>query len=100
MLHLTNPHNFYRLGCRKKISITTFFQIWICSVQIDFIAIFRFERFHTSYDENIPLLLANAAPFPSLFLDLPTMPRPISFLSFDPLERFHWCLHPIIILLA
>ena len=49
MLHLTNPHNFYRLGCRKKNSITTFFQIWIWSIQIDFIAIFRFERFHTIY---------------------------------------------------
>ena len=49
MLHLTNPHNFYRLGCRKKISIITFFQIWIWSIQIHFIAIFRFERFHTMY---------------------------------------------------
>ena len=56
------------------------------------------DNLTVSYDENIPLLLANAAPFPSLFLDLPTMPRPISFLSFDPLERFHWCLHPIILL--
>ena len=39
----------YRLGCRSKISITTFFQIWIRSIQIDFIAIFRFERFHTNH---------------------------------------------------
>ena len=39
----------YRLGCRSKISIRTFFQIWIRSIQIDFIAIFRFERFYTTY---------------------------------------------------
>ena len=49
MLHLTNPHNLYKLGCRSKIAITTFFQIRILSIQIDFIAIFRFERFHTIY---------------------------------------------------
>ena len=36
----------------KTIIITTFFQIWICSIQIDFIAIFRFERFCTSHDYN------------------------------------------------
>ena len=40
----------YRLGCRSKISITTFgFQIWIWGIHIDFIAIFRFERFYTKY---------------------------------------------------
>ena len=37
----------YRLGCRSKISIRTFFRIWILSIQIDFIAVFRFERLHT-----------------------------------------------------
>ena len=37
----------YRLGCRSRIPIRTFFQIWICSIQIHFIAIFRFERFYT-----------------------------------------------------
>ena len=26
MLHLTNPHNFYRLGCRKKIYHNLFFR--------------------------------------------------------------------------
>ena len=39
----------YKLGCRSKISITIFFQIWISSIQIDFIAIFRFEPFYTMY---------------------------------------------------
>ena len=52
---------------------------------------FGFEIYMSNfYDKNIPLLLANEAPFPSWFLDLPTMPRPISFFSFDPLKRFHW----------
>ena len=39
----------YRFDCCSKISIRTFFQIWIWSTQIDFIVIFRFERFHTKY---------------------------------------------------
>ena len=42
----THPTLVYRFGCRSKISIRTLFQIWICSVQIDFITIFRFERFY------------------------------------------------------
>ena len=37
----------------KKVEIdsraTTFFQIWICSIQIDVIAIFQVERFYTTY---------------------------------------------------
>ena len=41
----------YRLGYRSTISITTFFQIWIWSIQIEFIAIFRFERFYTSHSD-------------------------------------------------
>ena len=41
-----------RLGCRSKISITTFFQIWIRSIQNDFIAIFLSERFYTRCNEN------------------------------------------------
>ena len=35
---------------RSKISITTFFQICFWSINIDFIPIFRFERFHTIYN--------------------------------------------------
>ena len=42
-----------------KISITTFFQILICSIQIDLIGIFRFERFYTTY---ISLFWANLKP--------------------------------------
>ena len=37
------------LGCRSKISITTFFQIFNWNIQIGFIVIFRFERFYTSH---------------------------------------------------
>ena len=45
----------YRLGCRSKISITTFFQSCICSFQNDVIAIFRFERFYIIYTGIIPV---------------------------------------------
>ena len=39
------------MGCRSSIFIKTFFQIWIWSMQIDFIANFRFERFHTIHNQ-------------------------------------------------
>ena len=51
----------YTLGCRSRISIKSFFQIWIWSIQIDFIAIFLFERFHTRYDEWLPVVLKTSA---------------------------------------
>ena len=50
--HLINHIIVHWLGCRLKISITIFFQIWIWSLQIDLIAIFRFEWFYTIH---IPL---------------------------------------------
>ena len=35
----------YWLGCRSKISITSLFQIWTCSIPIDFITIFDLNNF-------------------------------------------------------
>ena len=44
---LTNPHNSLKVGRSFGHLYQNLFQIWIRRIQIDFIAIFRFERFYT-----------------------------------------------------
>ena len=70
----------YKLGCRSKISITTFFQIWICSIQIDFIAICRLERFYTGHDSWLTFICRFR--FPSYITT-----SVFYFLSFDNFPR-------------
>ena len=48
-----NPRNILWVGLSLENLYHNLFQIRICSIQIDFIAIFLFELVHTIYKKNL-----------------------------------------------